>query len=362
MSAFTRLGAAIWDWEPWTELAAIPRVLWLALYTSAEAKRHVPGLWHGGIPSMADAARLSPDDVILALDALLERELVEYDRKFRVLRLSELPDAGEYPNNGNVLRSWWTRFRTVPVCAVRDTHVKTVAWLCDVGSRRAGKVLSPNHQEAWTETFGTIVVPPPRRRGVRRLADSDTSTQAQPSLFSLAAPSGNGFATAADSAYPQNPQPAVDNSDVLRQSNEISYPETVPGTVRGTNRIPDLGSRILDLGSSGEGEGGRGARPVLSLVPPFTVAEVLAEMRQGRWDPAFDRSHQDALSALFPGLVARGVTLGDFAVLREYSVAFTQAMSARWLAGCDIAEEIDRARKRLDWRDAQAKAVADSMP
>ena len=67
MSAFTRLGASLWDWEPWTDLRAQTRILWLALYTSAEAKRHVPGLWQGGIPTMADAARMPPDDVIAAL-------------------------------------------------------------------------------------------------------------------------------------------------------------------------------------------------------------------------------------------------------------------------------------------------------
>ena len=137
MTAFTRLGSSLWDWEPWTDLAPLPRVLWLALYTSAEAKRHVPGLWHGGIPSMADAARLPPDDVIDALDKLLQRELVEYDAKLRVLRLCELPDAGEYPSNGKVILGWWTKFRTVPQCPVHDSHVKLL---------RGSATKDPGHQ------------------------------------------------------------------------------------------------------------------------------------------------------------------------------------------------------------------------
>ena len=184
MSAFTRLGASLWDWEPWTDLRAQTRILWLALYTSAEAKRHVPGLWQGGIPTMADAARMPPDDVIAALDQLLERELVEYDQKLRVLRLCGLPDAGEYPSNGKVILGWWTKFNTVPPCPVRDAHVRTIAWIIDNGSRRAGTA-TDNHKEAWSQTFGTITIPPPRRRGIRRLADSlwDTGTQVQPSLW-----------------------------------------------------------------------------------------------------------------------------------------------------------------------------------
>lgn len=373
MTAFTRLGSSLWDWEPWTDLAAPPRILWLALYTSAEAKRHVPGLWHGGIPSMADAARMAPDDVIAALDTLLERDMVEYDVKYRVLRLCELPDPGERPSNGKVILGWWTRFRTVPACPVRDSHVRLLAWICDEGSKLSGKEFTPNHKAAWDETFGTIVVPQPRRRGVRRLADSDTGTQVQPSLFSplpMALGSGNGIAPQGEAGYPQHPQPAVDNSAALHQLKEIRGPETVSDTVSDTNRIPDPGSRIPDLlSSSGEvGTGGvwpgRGPWPALALVPPFTAAEVICEMAQGRWwDPAFDRTHQNALSAMISTWAATaGVTLADFALLREYSAISGQRMSVRWLVGCDIASEISKARRTLDLRDVRANAMADSTP
>jgi hypothetical protein len=364
MTAFTRLGSSLWDWEPWTDLAPLPRILWLALYTSGEAKRHVPGLWHGGIPSMADAARLPPDDVIDALDKLLARELVEYDAKLRVLRLCELPDAGEYPSNGKVILGWWTKFRTVPACPVRDSHVRLLAWICDEGSRASGKAMSPHHQAAWQETFATVVVPQPRRRGVRRLADSDTGTSVQPSLFApstVASGSGNGIAPQGESGYPQHPQPAVDNSAALHQPKEIGGPETVSDTVSDTNRIPDPGSQIPeDLISSGEGERGGGARPVLTLVPPFTAAAVIRELSQGRWDPTFDRSHQNALGAMIPVWVADRVTLADIALLREYSAISGQRMSARWLVGCDLAAEISKARRTLDLRDVRARAMADS--
>ncbi len=367
MTAFTRLGSSLWDWEPWTTLpTSDARMLWLALYTTGEAKRHVPGLWQGGVSSMADAARMRGDVVVDALDTLLERGLVEFETKHRVLRLCELPDAGEYPSNGKVIRSWWTRFKTVADCGVRDAHVATLRWIIDTGARMAGKAVSPDHENAWRETFAGVQVPAPRHRGVRRLADSDTGTQVQPSLFSpspTALGSGNGIAPQGESGYPQHPQPAVDNSAVLRQPKEIRGPETVSDTVSDTNRIPDPGSRIPeDLLFSGEGERGR-ARPVLALVPPYTAAEVIREMAQGRWDPAFDKTHQNALGAMIStwGATA-GVTLADFALLREYSAISGQRMSVRWLLGCDIAAEISKARRTLDLRDVRAQAMADSTP
>lgn len=360
MTAFTRLGSSIWDWEPWTELEAMPRLLWLAMYTSAEAKRHVPGLWHGGLPSMADAARMKPDDVIYALDTLLERDLVEYDPKFRVLRLCELPDCGEYPNNGKVILGWWTRFQTVPTCPVRDAHVRTLEWICTEGAKRSGKTFTPHHMEAWQGTFARIAIPAPRKRGVRRLADSDTGTQVQPSLFAPlagAVPLGSGIAPQGESSYPQVSCLPVDNSAALHQPNKIRAPETVSDTVSDTNRIPDPGSRIPDLSSlSGEGGWGGGhesGRPVLTLVPPYAVADVLRELAAGPWDPASDRTHQNAIGALISTWVAQGWGVAEFALLAEYNRHAGRRWNARALVGCDLRAELETARRTLDWREAQ---------
>lgn len=102
---------------------------------------------------------------------------------------------------------------------------------------------------------------------------------------------------------------------------------------------------------------------MLALVPPFTAAEVIREMAQGRgWDPAFDKTHQNALGAMIQSWVATtGVTLVDFALLREYSAISGQRMSARWLVGCDLEAEISKARRTLDLRDVRAKAMAESL-
>jgi hypothetical protein len=360
MTAFTRLGADLWTWEPWVSLRnPEAQLLWLGLYTTSSARRNAPGLWQGGIPVMAEASNMQPDAVISGLDRLISAELVEYDPKYRVLRLCALPDPGEYPANGNGIRSWWTRFGTVPECGVRDAHVTTLRWILDEGARRGRKKVSPQHEAAWEETFARVHVPASRRRGVRTLLNSDTGTHAQPSLF--AAPSvplilGNG---SSEGSYPHDPQGSVDNSAALHQLNKNNGPETVTGTVTATNRIPDLGSRIS---SSGEGEGGRGARPVLALVPPYTAEEVLVVMAKGNWDPAFDRTRQNALSALIPAWVAERVGLEDLALLADYSRMESVRMSVRWLLGCDIGAEISKARRVLEWRDARAKAMAESLP
>lgn len=362
MTAFTRVGSSLWDWEPFTNLSNDGRVLWLALYTSGEAKRHVPGLWQGGIASMADAARMERDPVVSALDECLVTGMVEYDQKARVLRLCQLPDAGEYPSNGNILRSWWRRFKTVPDCPVRDAHVRTIRWLLDEGAKQAGKSVTPDHLAAWQETFGQIAIPENRRRGVRRLADSDTSTQAQPSLF---APMGeppaavmpvSSFLEAIPSTgYPQVVTSPVDNSAALHQINKIRYSETVPGTVSQTVGIQDLGSRNPDLvllPERGMGGGHDSGNPQLSVVPSYTVGDVLDVLRTGRWDPCFDKTHQDALSArIEQGRLSVG--LDDYRALAEHSRVFGRVWDARRLAEADVKASAAQCRIRLNERSAK---------
>lgn len=370
MTSFTRLGSTIWDWEPWTELEAPERMLWLALYTSAEAKRHVPGLWQGGIPSMADAARMRPDDVIYSLDRLLEVGLVEYDPKPRVLRLCSLPDAGEYPSNGKVIRSWWTRFSTVPECPVRDAHVQTILWILETGSKASGKSISDDHANAWRDTFARITIPSPRRRGVRRLADSDTGTQAQPSLFGppvASVPSSNGIEPISHHDYPQAPCVVVGNSDSLRNQNKNRESDTVSDTVSDTNRIPDPGSRIPDLlfldQERGLGGGHDSGRPVPSLVVTYTAAEVLEVLAAGNWDPSSTNTHHAALAAVIPTWLRMGIRLDDLRRLAEYSTFPTAGLrlSARFVVGCDIEIEVSKATKAVEWREVRIQASLREM-
>lgn len=149
--AWTPLGAAWWDWQPLAQASPCARLLWLALYTSAPARRCPPGLWQGGPAVMAEVANLELDQVELALAHLIDLRLVEYDPGTRVARLTVLPDRCDRPANGDQIRSWWTRWRTLPQCTVRDSHAATLQALVGTFTR--------HHQEAWDATFATAPAP-----------------------------------------------------------------------------------------------------------------------------------------------------------------------------------------------------------
>lgn len=160
MSRQTNIGIALWDWPPLMELDDPWAFrLWMALFTTPEAKRCPPALWHGGPATMAEAAKMGSLDVIAALRVLRDRHLVDYDERTRVARLMELPpDKPEGTRSGSVVLSWWTRFQALPACAVRDAHVPLLRWLSDQAS--------PTVRDAWARTFGTLPTPLPGPRGL----------------------------------------------------------------------------------------------------------------------------------------------------------------------------------------------------
>lgn len=341
--SFTRLGSSLWSWEPWVNLPDdAARMLWLALYTSERAKTIVPGLWHGSVLSMADAARQQPQDTYKNLDTLLACDLVEYDERARVLRLTELPDAGEWPQAPYILSAWWKRFLNVPACPVRNAHAQTVRWMLDRGAREVPKGSgkpSPKHEEIWSETFGTIPVVAARRRGVRRLCDSDTGNTVQGSLF---APSKALLLPEGPTIPPSDPEPS-----------KINYSRSDPPS---------------DRGGSGEGEGeGEGEisfssldpeppndrpieRPRLVLVPPpadvpFTADDLVKAL--GAPPPGLDvQAMQGALWNAIGYCGRDGTGVADLAVLRD------------WVSsGGPAADSIDRAR--LFAHAAQGELLAD---
>jgi hypothetical protein len=358
MSQFTRIGGGLWDWEPWVNLElADARLLWLALYTTPAARRICPGLWHGGPLAMAEAARMGQSAVLSALDVLLDHELVEYDPRHRVLRLCELPDAGEYPDNGNILKGWWSRFKTVPACPIRDAHVRTIRWIMEQGATDKGRALSHHHHEAWAETFGTVTIPVPRRRGAKRVADSDTSTAAQPGLFGQPIPP---VQAPPSEVSPQVYAQAVDNSAVLRQSKEIRGPETVSkrlgeGEREGEGEILISTEPIRDdLRSRSR------TAPMLTLVPPYTVAEAIAVFREaGRYDAMFDATHQEALSEAHARWVAARVGLEDLRVLAQYLRGPT---NARHLSSENVPAVVARARAQLEQLPARLAMLREFVP
>lgn len=282
MTAFTRIGSNLWDWEPWTSLHPEAQILWLALYTAAEARRIIPGLWHGSITAMSEASRRPLDETMKSLDRLLDVEMVEFDQKHRVLRMTQLPDAAEYPSSPTILESWWSRFCLVPMCQVRDAHVSLVRWILDRGAATAKKNRSKRpttlHEEIWSATFGTVPIPAQRRRGMRRLLDADTGTDVQPSLFgSHSIPSPQPPIPVREIALPISSE----NKDLRyfdTHSSGYGEGEGVGVGVLGAESEPDL-----DAAAS---ENANRPRPALALVPPchpepFTPESLLAEVSRG---------------------------------------------------------------------------------
>lgn len=234
MGECTRVGCGLWDWLPFVELDLAERNLWQALYTSGPAKRICTGLWHGDHYLMASAAKMRPDDVLTALNALMKGKtcgpLVEFDRRLSVLRFTQLPDAHERPTSWKALKGMWNGFVTVPRCAVRDRHVPLLRHLLDQGN------VSQDMETTWRQTFGTIP-PPLEASSPSELFDSDTSTKQQPGLFS-------------------KPVMLLGSAMTL---DSVSIP---PGSGMGSGRDPDR-----DQDREPPAVLADGSRPVLQLVP-----------------------------------------------------------------------------------------------
>ena len=144
----TRITTALFDWAPFVAMSPIARCLWVGLYCSPEAKRMLPGLFQGGLGTMAESARLNAQDTVDALRELEDRKLIVRDTDYRLTRFVSLPDRGERPSNGSVLKMWWGRFSQVPDCAVRTGWVDLLAWLCEPQTN--------DHRRVWASTFGTV--------------------------------------------------------------------------------------------------------------------------------------------------------------------------------------------------------------
>lgn len=262
MGEFTAFGFATWDWLPFVDLPYRERNLWLALYTSGPAKRLCPGLWHGDHYLMASCAKMPPSDVLDALDELLRRRLVEYDRRLWVLRMTDLPDAGERPISWKALKGMWNGFRTVPRSPVRDRHVPMMKWLVDQGSKNA------EMEKTWNATFGTIPVPsePPSSM---LLSDSDTGTRLQPGLFSnRALLLGSGMTSDSESIHQgsgsdQEPDLDQGQDQELEALGRPRYLQLVPDPTPDEIASKERADRATDLWDAVRAAGGDQLAPKL---------------------------------------------------------------------------------------------------
>lgn len=272
--AFTRYGNLFFEWAPIRFLDTTALKVWMVIYNKAD----IPGLWQVDLPDVASKSFLTNEQTMRALDELRDRELAEFDRQNRILRLTQFPDAGEWPSGPKIMYSWWKLFTTrMPDCDVRNAHVTLLRWLLDEGARESKH---PNatgrpsdlHEEIWSATFGIITPPVGRSIGARAFSDADTSTAKQPSLFGVRGgisgvdgiPKGMGSLMGSGWDPPPSVNPSSE-APILESSRQVP-------PVRGSHPKPvrdPIGDPIGDGVGAGSGDGPRLAE-VIVLDPSST--------------------------------------------------------------------------------------------
>lgn len=315
---FTRLGCELFYWAPFVALDDSSQILWLTLYASSAAKRLVPGLWHGGIGTITDATpRWTREKTVRYLDTLIERRMVEFDQHSSVLRLTQLPDAGERAHNPQALAGWWSRFLLVPACRVRDAHVNLLRWMLEQGH------ISDTMREGWVKTFGTVKIPSSDARP-QLLSSSDTSTKVQPSLFaSPALPSESDQQDPGSGAWSAHPC-------------LMDAPTSGLGSGSGSGLGSGSGSGHAHT-ALGMGDTTTPApTPTLTVVPPFTPEQLLAALAEG-FGPGVASAHavvretqRAALQATIRDLDARGIPLTDVSAAGKWARLTTPTLSSQW--------------------------------
>lgn len=348
---YTRISCLFWGWPPMETLDPTTIKLWLVIYTQ---KVNPPGLWHGSVVELASQARLSNAETLHGLDNLVARELVQFDHLARVLRLTRLPDAGEWPAAPSVLRSWWSKFKKVPPCAVRDVHVETLRWILDQGARDSEKakgVVSEAHEAIWKETFGNI-----RPTSVPRFDNRyDTSTEHQPSLF--AAPTPVDKSSGVESLSRGSPVPLT-TEKIRSGSPSGEGQETEEEQETEFFRSVPEGGALSAAAESANDPNATKPRPKLTLVPPayapFTVEQLLGILNnQGLTVRESERcALQDAILGL-DGIPEGEDTLALLRGWRRMAVLDLVVPGA-------LRTEVSRARARKQQADAQIAALREA--
>lgn len=268
---YTPIGVDLCRWKPLRKVSDQAFRLWFGMYTGREAKTSVPGLWPGSIYVMSDVSGLVPSDADKAIHNLITHELVLWDVENSLVRFLKLPDTLDRAHTAPALIGWWNRFRTLPCCDLRDSHVPQLWEMIVAG------VHNEKMDEVWRQTFGTVRIPQKLPRYMLT-SSSDTGTAVQPSLF--ASPS------------PPPPTPQSFHSNKINHSgpSAIHGPMDEPRTGSGSGS----GSGFPEEGDDGhpdpepaedpERDQHAPGRPYLQLVPeaPPPTGNRLAEEAQER--------------------------------------------------------------------------------
>jgi hypothetical protein len=367
VSLHTRIGVGLWSWEPWLALEPAARMLWMALYTTGEAKRCAPGLWHGGPQVLADAASMSYQDVQGALEEMVDKKMVEWDRRARVIRMTMLPDDAERPSNGNCIRGWWRRFQTVPDCAVRNRHIDLLKWL--IGP------MSKHHAEAWDGTFGTVSQVPVGR--TRPTEQRMVTTQG--SLFTDSAPSGilESYPHQKENRSPNgssNPwvygSSQSSGSDLSAPAPEPPIPDlstasNPPLAIAPDPVVPAPPTRLAAAEVAGCPPGATESppppeAPAVDPLTPHALHEALVRSGGGRYLAGFDPRLEPAITQAIRTATSAGYGLAEVEHVGRWLAAGGDAwrgdLGASWISrNGNLVEAIERAAR---WKPGESILAA----
>lgn len=180
----TKIGPGLFSWAPYLNLrrtSADAAHLWQVLYMSAQAKLGMPGLWLGGHGAMADAAYMTFDETVKALDVIVAHGMAEYDDRAKVCRLTMLPDKCEAASSPNALRALWTKYQTVPECGVKQRYLELLVWL-QLPFQSSKRSEKEGMRLVWDETFGALLASPPLNASAVQAPISRVSSTPQKQL------------------------------------------------------------------------------------------------------------------------------------------------------------------------------------
>lgn len=148
--AYRKIDPSMWDDDLMIDLPTVEqRFLWVYLLCGPHTTP-LPGLFTATAGGIAEGLRIPFGNVSEGLAELVRRGRIQVDERRRLIRVVNAPRYN-LPENGNVLRSWWALYKTIPESPLKTAHLVSMEAAI---SGQKQDVLT-----AWAETFGTIPKP-----------------------------------------------------------------------------------------------------------------------------------------------------------------------------------------------------------
>lgn len=217
-------------------LSATSRLVAAFLLTGRPAV-DVPGLVPMGPGALSEELGFAPEEILRSLKELVQVEFIEVDFDARLIRV---PNAPRYHRpNGNVVRAWWNRWRTLPESRLKSAHVESLRAAASPVDGGQGDV-----SRAWENTFGSI--------------EMETIPEPFPNGYPNGSPNHSRMVGVSNSVSAASLSFSPEASSPARESSSIPSPEPDDDPKR--KRHPDF-RRFTDAFNALFGEANDGAKP-----------------------------------------------------------------------------------------------------